>query len=58
MAAKNIRVGDAQQVIKQHQILGVCVGNPVAHSIAGGLPVKTSTPVAARSNRATAWKGT
>ena len=41
MAVRSIRVGDAQQVIKQQQILGVCVGNPVAHSIAGGLPVKT-----------------
>ena len=38
---RHIRVGDAQQVIEQHQILGVCVGNLGAHSIAGGLLVKT-----------------
>ncbi len=37
----NIGIGDPQQVIKQHQILGVRVGDPVAHSITGGLTVKT-----------------
>ena len=38
---RNIGIGDAQQVVEQQQILGVGVGNPVAHAIAGGLPVKT-----------------
>ena len=36
----HIGVGDAQQVIDQQQILGVCLGNAVAHPIASGLPVK------------------
>ena len=36
----NIGIGDPEQVIKQQHILGVCVGNPVAHAIAGGLPVE------------------
>jgi hypothetical protein len=39
-ASRAYRVGDAQQVIKQRQILGVCVRKPGAHSIAGGLCVK------------------
>lgn len=41
------------QVVEQQRILQVCVGDPGAHSITGPLPSTPSTPVAARSNRAT-----
>ena len=33
-------MSDSQQVIKQRQILRVGVGNPVAHSVTGGLSVQ------------------
>ena len=36
----HLGIGDAQQVMQKQQVLGVCVGNAVAHSIASGLPVK------------------
>ena len=36
-----IRPDSNGSIIKQHQVLAVCVGNAVAHSITGGLRVKT-----------------
>ena len=36
----HLGIGEAQQVMQQQHVLGVGVGNAVAHSIASGLPVK------------------
>jgi hypothetical protein len=36
----HLGIGDAQQVMQKQQVLGVCVGNAVAHSIASTLPAK------------------
>ena len=40
----SIRIADAQQVIKQQQVLWVRVTNPVAQSIPGGLRAETLNP--------------
>ena len=37
----SIRVRDAQQVVKQNYILGICLGNSVAHTIAPVVFIKT-----------------
>ena len=54
----DVGVGDAQQVLEQQQVLGVGVGilGPDCARAAG--PSRPRTPVASRSSRATAWKGT
>ena len=55
LGQRHLGVGDAQQVIKQQQILRVGIGNPCPHLRAGGFAVQISlSPLPARSSRVTA----
>ena len=51
-------IADSQQVIKEQQVLGVGIREPVAHSSRAACGVEIVDAVAARSSRATTWNGT